>query len=103
MELKQAFGLALRRFRLSKGLSQEDFSIVSSRTYLSSLERGRKSPTIEKVEDLACRLDIHALTILASSYLMQDENLTVEALLSRIYDEISACDSELSCRRVQAP
>jgi transcriptional regulator with XRE-family HTH domain len=93
MELKQAFGLALRRFRLSKGLSQEDFSLISSRTYLSSLERGLKSPTIEKVHVLASRLDVHPLTILASTYLMQDDNLNVEALLTRISEELSACES----------
>ncbi len=49
MELKQAFGQALKQLRMSQGLTQEDFSDVSSRTYLSTLERGLKSPTIDKL------------------------------------------------------
>ena len=53
MELKQAFGAALKKLRSERKLSQEDFSDVSSRTYLSTLERGLKSPTIEKVDELA--------------------------------------------------
>lgn len=36
----------------ARGLSQEAFSDVSSRTYLSSLERGLKSPTLNKIEEL---------------------------------------------------
>ncbi len=40
MELKQAFSLALKRLRTRRGLTQEDFSFVSSRTYLSTMERG---------------------------------------------------------------
>jgi transcriptional regulator with XRE-family HTH domain len=91
MELKQAFGLALRRFRVSKGLSQEDFAIVSSRTYLSSLERGLKSPTIDKVDDLSSRLGMHPLTILACTYLLQNEHLTVDELLTTIGQELSTC------------
>ncbi len=34
-------------------------SLVSSRTYLSTLERGGKSPTIEKLDAIAKRMDIH--------------------------------------------
>ncbi|RZI56391.1 MAG: XRE family transcriptional regulator, partial [Pseudomonas sp.] len=53
MELNIAFGQALRDIRKQRGLTQEDFSDVSSRTYLSTLERGLKRPTIDKVSQLA--------------------------------------------------
>ncbi|MCH2342699.1 helix-turn-helix domain-containing protein [Pseudomonas sp. NPDC047963] len=96
MELKQAFGLALKRYRLRKRLSQEDFSIVSSRTYLSSLERGLKSPTIDKVHDLASTLGVHPLTILASTYLIHDGYASADDLLKRIGQELSAYESEAS-------
>ena len=43
---------ALRRIRKARGLSQEAFSDVSSRTYLSSLERDLKSPTLNKLAEL---------------------------------------------------
>ncbi|WP_415578211.1 helix-turn-helix domain-containing protein [Ectopseudomonas mendocina] len=88
MELKQSFGQALRMLRTSKHLTQEDFSQVSSRTYLSSLERGLKSPTLEKLECLASVIDVHPVTLLACSYLM-DEGLSLDDLLLRVRDELS--------------
>lgn len=63
------FGAGLQLARKSRGLTQEDFSIVSSRTYLSSLERGMKSPTISKLEELASVIGIHPLSLLALAYL----------------------------------
>lgn len=68
MDLKQAFGQALKEIRTEKGLTQEDFSIVSSRTYLSMLERGLKSPTLEKIEEICSVLGVHPITLLARSY-----------------------------------
>ena len=40
MKLSKGFPQALKKARKAKGLSQEDFSDVSSRTYVSTLERG---------------------------------------------------------------
>lgn len=71
MAPKSDFGRGLRLARKAAGLSQEDFSDVSSRTYVSSLERGLKSPTLEKVEDLAAAVGCHPLTLLALAYLTQ--------------------------------
>ncbi|WP_248799028.1 helix-turn-helix domain-containing protein [Pseudomonas sp. MWU13-2105] len=88
MELKQAFGAALKRIRKNKELTQEDFSQVSSRTYLSTLERGLKSPTLEKIEELASVLGVHPLTILTSCYLLQDQELSVEELFHRVRGEL---------------
>jgi len=68
MELLSRFGAGLQLARKSRRLTQEDFSLVSSRTYLSSLERGKKSPTISKLEELASALDVHPVTLLALAY-----------------------------------
>ncbi len=65
---KNKFGKALKKARSLRGLSQEDFSLVSSRTYISSLERSLKSPTLQKVDVLAECLEVHPLTLLAMSY-----------------------------------
>lgn len=73
MELQQAFGLALRRHRKAKGLSQEAFTAVSSRTYLSELERGRKNPTLNKIEELAATMGIHPLTLLVECYSLKED------------------------------
>jgi transcriptional regulator with XRE-family HTH domain len=90
MELKKAFGEALRNIRVDKKLTQEDFSVVSSRTYMSSLERGVYSPTIEKLDALASVLGIHPLTLLASSYLVANPDISAEALLKRVRAELHA-------------
>lgn len=73
MELQQAFGRALRRHRKAKGLSQEAFTAVSSRTYLSELERGLKNPTLDKIEMLAATMGIHPLTLLVECYSLKDD------------------------------
>lgn len=63
---------ALRQIGKAQGLSQEAFSDVSSRTYLSSLERGLKSPALSKLEDICSLLEIHPLTLLALTYAVGD-------------------------------
>jgi transcriptional regulator with XRE-family HTH domain len=68
MDVNARFGKALRLVRKHRGLSQEDFSDVSSRTYVSSLERGLKSPTLEKVEMLAKAMDLDPLVLLVLAF-----------------------------------
>jgi len=65
---KHQFGSALKQIRKLKGISQEDFSELSSRTYVSTLERGLKSPTLSKIDQIAAVLGIHPLTLLVLSY-----------------------------------
>ena len=89
MQFPKAFGLALRQLRLHRGLTQEDFSVVSSRTYLSSLERGLKSPTLEKVNELAKELGLQPLTLLALAYSYESRSsVTVEQLMARVGVEL---------------
>lgn len=88
MDIRHAFGTALQRCRKRRGLSQEDFAEVSSRTYLSSLERGLKSPTLTKLDELAGVLGVHPLTLLAECYRLHDEQADVEALLERVRTEL---------------
>lgn len=68
MDIKQAFAKALRDTRKIRQLTQEDFSVVSSRTYLSTLERGLKSPTLDKIQSLSKVLEIHPLTLLVLAF-----------------------------------
>lgn len=58
MEIREIFARNLRRARQAQGLSQEDLAHKAEidRTYVSSLERGIYSPTIEVVERLAIAL-----------------------------------------------
>jgi transcriptional regulator with XRE-family HTH domain len=87
MTLRTGFGKALQIARKHRGLTQEDFSQVSSRTYMSTLERGLKSPTLEKVEDLAVTLEIHPITLIALAY-MKAERTDLSQLLQRVTAEV---------------
>lgn len=94
MDIRQAFGFALRKARKAQGLTQEDFSTVSSRTYLSTLERGIKSPTLDKVQELADTLKIHPLTLLALAYSNVEGEQGLPDLLDKIKLEIAGLDQK---------
>lgn len=89
MDIQHAFAKSLKTVRTAKGLTQEDFSVVSSRTYLSALERGLKNPTLEKIQDIAETMDVHPLTLLALTYMQQGEKTSLESLFQRVQREIS--------------
>ncbi len=49
------FGVLIRRLRMERGLSQEEFARRCGlhRTYIGSIERGEKTVTIETADKLA--------------------------------------------------
>jgi transcriptional regulator with XRE-family HTH domain len=87
MNIKVAFGLALKSARKVKNLTQEDFGVVSSRTYVSTVERGMKSITIDKLEDFSNVLNVHPLTLLSLAYIQNDE-VKLDELLNLINSEL---------------
>jgi len=92
MPSKRSLPAALKMARKARGLSQEAFSDVSSRTYLSTLERGMKSPTLSKLAAISQVLAIHPLTLLMLSY--TGGNATeMDALIARIRREVAALKS----------
>ncbi len=86
------FAYALKNFRLAKKLSQEEFSLASSRTYVSSLERGIYSPTLNKVDELAEVLGVHPLALLTLSYLTKSKNCSASLLWERVMKDLSDID-----------
>jgi transcriptional regulator with XRE-family HTH domain len=95
MAEKHDIGQAIKTVRAVRGLSQEAFSDVSSRTYLSTLERGLKSPTLNKLAELCEVMDIHPLTLLTLAYAGDGDD--AERLLARVRQELDA----LSARQPQ--
>ena len=87
MDVRQALACALRTIRNARGLTQEDFSNVSSRTYLSTLERGLKSPTMDKMQALAEVLDVHPLTIMALTFITAEDS-SADELLATVKREL---------------
>ncbi|PMZ91453.1 MULTISPECIES: helix-turn-helix domain-containing protein [unclassified Pseudomonas] len=88
MELKQAFGSALRALRISRGLTQEDFALVSSRTFMSSLERGIKGATLEKIDDLAGTIGVHPVSVIVACYLKKDTDIKLEDILEQVRNDL---------------
>jgi transcriptional regulator with XRE-family HTH domain len=82
-----SFSQAMRFVRAARGIAQEEFDVVSSRTYVSALERGLKQPTLAKVDDLAGVLKVHPLTLLAFSYCGKPNGSEISALLERVERE----------------
>ena len=66
MELRAIFAANLRQRRLACGLSQETLAHEADidRTYVSALERGLYSPTIDMLERLAVVLETEAYKFL---------------------------------------
>lgn len=90
MELKRAFGTTLKETRLNRRLTQEDFSLVSSRTNVSLLERGGTSPTLEKLDALCSVLEIHPVSLLAACYMRKESTVDIQDFLKRIELELEA-------------
>ena len=66
MDVRVRVGRALRRHRLAKGLSQEEFADLCEldRTYVSGIERGLRNPTVVVLERMAVVLGIPSTTFL---------------------------------------
>ena len=68
-------------------MSQEAFSDVSSRTYMSSLERNLKSPTLHKLTELCEVMEVHPLTLLTLAY-AGDSASKADQLLAQVRQEL---------------
>ena len=89
MAAKHTLSEALKTIRKARGLSQEAFSDVSSRTYMSSLERDLKSPTLNKLAELCEVMEVHPLTLLTLAY-AGDDAQRVQQLLAQVRQELDA-------------
>ena len=89
MAAKHTLSEALKTIRKARGLSQEDFSDVSSRTYMSTLERDLKSPTLNKLGELCDVMEIHPLTLLTLAYAGKKPK-QAEQLLAQVRQELEA-------------
>ena len=88
MATTNSLATALKTVRKARGLSQEAFSDVSSRTYLSTLERGLKSPTLSKLSALCDVMEIHPLTLLTLAY-AGDKESNITRLLAQVQSELA--------------
>ena len=81
---ENSLGKALKTIRKARGLSQEAFSKVSSRTYL----RGLKNPTLSKIDELCQVMEVHPLTLLALAYAGRRELDGADEVLKKAGQEL---------------
>ena len=69
MRLLQVFSNNLRQYRIASGLSQEAFAAKAGlhRTYISALERGKRSIALDNIEKIANALEIDAYLLFIDS------------------------------------
>ncbi len=65
-DLQRIVGENLRRYRASRGLSQEAFADLLGyhRTYVGGLERGERNLSLQSVERVAATISVDALILL---------------------------------------
>lgn len=65
MDIKEKIGLRIRQLRQEQNLSQEAFADVCEldRTYISSIEKGRRNVSIVNLEKIANALNINLSTL----------------------------------------
>lgn len=66
MDIRTLVGRNVRRARIEKGLTQEELAARAgtSQFYISSLEAGRRNPTIETLDELAQALGVRPIDLL---------------------------------------
>lgn len=66
MDVRQVFGTNVRRLRLEKDMSQEEFGFAAGidRTYVSGVERGLRNPSLVLAEKFARGLDVDLYKLL---------------------------------------
>jgi transcriptional regulator with XRE-family HTH domain len=66
MDMRRLVAHNVKRIRLEKGLTQEQFSEISgfSQQYVSGLETGRRNPTIVTLYELAKALGVSHMDLL---------------------------------------
>ena len=101
MAAKHTLSEALKTIRKARGLSQEAFSDVSSRTYMSTLERDLKSPTLNKLAELCEVMEVHPLTLLTLAYAGNSPSKADE-LLAQVRQELEAVLSERDAAKPRA-
>ncbi|SHM57898.1 Helix-turn-helix [Pseudomonas asturiensis] len=87
MSLKTAFAAVLKAMRNSRGLTQNQLSDASSRTYLSKLERAQSSLTLDKLQAISQTLDLSPLTLIAIT-VATESPAPLRELLNRLEAEL---------------
>lgn len=92
MSLKSSFATVLRTLRSKRNISQRDFG-DTSRTFLSKLEGGRSSLTLDKLDQISQRLELSPLTLLTLTLSLEAGKPAVE-LIDHLRSEIEGLERD---------
>lgn len=102
MSLKTAFAAVLKAMGGARGLSQKKLAVVSSRTYVSKLERAQSSPTLEMMHTLSPPLKLSPLTLVAIT-IATETGESIRSLINRIEDEANELARAGVLKQLQIP
>ncbi|UHH33025.1 helix-turn-helix transcriptional regulator [Pseudomonas veronii] len=85
--MKVPLAAILRALRAHKGLTQESIPEGGNRQYLSQLEHGKSSPTLDKLQDLSEAYGASPLLLVGAATLIQ-EGITVDAIVGRFAEQM---------------
>ncbi|MBK5012445.1 helix-turn-helix domain-containing protein [Pseudomonas sp. S60] len=95
MSLKTGFATVLKAMRVSRGLTHKHMAKASSRGYMSKLEQGRSSPTVDKLTVISDALGLSPLTLftLFTLTLSVERGEPIDTLLQRLKADIADLDA----------
>lgn len=95
MKLRAAFAKAFKDTRKTKGFTQEDFDEVSSRTYVSLIEREKHTPSLDKIEALAKEMKVKPITLLMLSHHYAHPRQSIESQIKMLEKDVNKLITEI--------
>jgi len=89
MSIRTAFASALQFLRVHRKLSQKDIAIQTDQSYISRLEAGENSVSLEISQELAEALRLDPMSLLTIVYAVE-RGLSPREILSRIHDDLES-------------
>ncbi|WP_338148302.1 helix-turn-helix domain-containing protein [Pseudomonas lundensis] len=99
--LKPALAAVVRALRDSLDLSQEELASAVSQTFLSRIENGHSSPTMDKFAELADALQLSPVALMAL-ILSTIENTPTSIVLANAARELEAIEAKVSAADIAA-
>lgn len=97
MSLKTGFATVLKAMRVSRGLTHKHMAEASSRGYMSKLEQGRSSPTVDKLTAISDTLGLSPLTLVTLT-LSLESGQSIDALVHRLKADITGLEANGALR-----
>ncbi|WP_338001300.1 helix-turn-helix domain-containing protein [Pseudomonas brassicae] len=99
--LKPALAAVVRTLRDSLDLSQEGLASAVSQTFLSRIENGHSSPTVDKFAELADALELSPVALM-TLILSTRDNIPTSTVLANAAKELEVIEAKVSTSAIAA-